>query len=859
MGWLDGRARNSIRERIESEHTGKTATMARMVIILALCHNFDKSSASNMQLFLVGIIFIMAAYHFALYILRPRDRSPAYFGAFCCSIIMLQLMSSYPYNLHDKGLNNIASWLISNFGIVPPSFLWSISIAGSGVFMLQFLTSRLDGYYPKRLHALSWVLLGVIALFSVLHQVSLYMDPHCFTLPNVFSLGINGTVLTISLLILYVLISAVRQRQENALIMMLGFFVLFVTIFIDVLSASGVLEIGKIIAFGTMFFIFSHAVVIARGFSNAHTDVENLSARLLSLDKLKDDFLANTSHELRTPVHGIIGLSESLVDGAAGALPKKAVETLSVISSSGRRLTTLVNDILDFSKLKNQDITLQKKHVDLRQLAGVVTTVLRTTLADKRLVLINNVPPTVPYVYGDENRLEQVMYNLVGNAVKFTPTGQVSISARAAGSGFVEVSVEDTGVGIPADRLGDIFEWFEQVDGSMSREFGGTGLGLSITKQLVELHGGVISVESDPGKGSRFVFTVPEYKGATEIPDDRPGSVFSEKAVILSPSAATPQVSEQDANPAWPDGSDPASILVVDDETANKLLIANQLSLHNYRADIACNGMEALRMIGNNTYDLVLLDIMMPKMSGYDVCREIRKKYSLHELPVLMLTARSRASDILAGFEAGANDYMTKPFGKAELLARARTLLSLKKAVKTALDNARLANIDGLTELANRRHLFSQAKKQFDIAKRYHRSLSLMMMDIDEFKKLNDTYGHDTGDNMIQLVARTISSQARATDIVGRYGGEEFAVVMPEASHGEAGIMAERIRKAVRDQRLVLGEDQRLGCTISIGYAECDNTMESVDDLFRKADKFMYMAKQSGRNRVEGQGMAILF
>jgi len=434
-----------------------------------------------------------------------------------------------------------------------------------------------------------------------------------------------------------------------------------------------------------------------------------LSERLRQVDQLKDDFLANTSHELRTPLQGIIGIAESLFDGVAGEQSDKGRTNLSMIISSGKRLSNLVNDLLDFSKLKKQELVLQRKAVDMRTLTEVVLRLSEPLIAGKDLTLKNEIGEDIPPVDGDENRLQQIMYNLVGNAIKFTESGSVTVSAKVTpplppsrgkfssdsppgrGEGWVDspleggqggvisISVSDTGIGIPQDKIGEIFQSFEQVDASISREYGGTGLGLSITKQLVELHGGTIRVESEVGKGSRFTFTLPIAEGMPEpmaqgrevaklreVPENLPQRHGDTEKKTLSLGASV--------SPWQPE----FKILVVDDEPINHQVLANHLSFGNYVVTQAFTGEEALQAIERGgTFDLVLLDIMMPRISGYEVCQKIREKYLPSELPVIMITAKNQVSDLVEGFSSGANDYLAKPFSKDELLARIRTHLNL--------------------------------------------------------------------------------------------------------------------------------------------------------------------------------------
>ena len=393
--------------------------------------------------------------------------------------------------------------------------------------------------------------------------------------------------------------------------------------------------------------------------------------RLKQVDEIKDQFLANTSHELRTPLNGIIGLSESLKDGVAGKLPHKAIENLDMITNSGKRLSNLVNDILDFSKLKNKDIVLSLQPVDLYPIASLVLKLSEVFVKDKAVTLINSVPKGIPLAKADENRLQQILYNLVGNAIKFTERGRVEIKAEPQ-KGQLKISVIDTGIGIPKDKFDSIFKSFEQVDGTTERQYGGTGLGLSVTKQLVELHGGTINVNSIVNKGSEFSFTLPisaEKKNENSFSEKVVGH---EKAQSLKPDISAESGTEVVLNTA------DINILIVDDEPINRRVLENHLTVAGYGVHEVGSGKEALELLDKDyRFDLILLDIMMPNMSGYEVCETIRKRYLTSELPIVLLTAKNRVSDLVAGFNVGANDYLTKPFSKNELLSRIKTHLSL--------------------------------------------------------------------------------------------------------------------------------------------------------------------------------------
>jgi two-component system sensor histidine kinase ChiS len=399
------------------------------------------------------------------------------------------------------------------------------------------------------------------------------------------------------------------------------------------------------------------------------------AAELKKVDQLKDQFLANTSHELRTPLNGIIGLAEALYQNDMTTAVRQ--ENLSLIISAGKRLNKLVNNLLDFSKIHNERIELHLKSLELRSLVEVVIRIYQPLAQRKSLLLTNLVPANLPFVQADEDRLRQVLHNLIGNALKFTSRGSISVQARASQNG-VEISVADTGIGIAKDKQEAIFQAFVQADGSIRREHTGTGLGLSISRELVEIMGGRMWVQSEPGKGAVFFFTLPTTEQQPE-----PLSLTDSESALSRPQLPLPsngKSSEEVASASLLPLSEKKAfqILVVDDEPINHEVLRHHLSDSRYQLTLTHDGKEALEALnGKKKYDLVLLDIMMPRMSGFEVCQEIRKKYPPSELPVIMVTAKNQVEDLVAGLAHGANDYIAKPFSRDELLARIQTHLNL--------------------------------------------------------------------------------------------------------------------------------------------------------------------------------------
>ncbi|MEO1352183.1 MAG: ammonium transporter [Cyanobacteria bacterium J06635_15] len=416
-------------------------------------------------------------------------------------------------------------------------------------------------------------------------------------------------------------------------------------------------------------------------------ELAQANAELKQLDRLKNEFLANTSHELRTPLNGIIGIAESLIGGVTGSLSKATQDNLALIVGSGRRLSNLINDILDFSTLRAHNLTLRQKPIHLRGLADMVLALSTGLIGHKQLQLVNEIPAELPLVQADENRLQQILHNLIGNAVKFTAVGKIAVTASPLPDQpekKIIITVSDTGVGIPLDKRERIFESFEQADGSVARQYGGTGLGLTITKQLVELHGGNIWVESSVDTGSQFHFTLPLATPAELAAVDIPATPEPlylptlEQLVVGSPDsngALSPAVVAESA-----ELNRRFKILIVDDEPVNLQVLRNHLSLENYAIAQAASGEDVFRVIKQGFQpDLILLDVMMPNMTGYEVTHKLRERFSANELPILMLTAKNQVTDLIQGLETGANDYLAKPIAKNELLARIKTHLRLSQ------------------------------------------------------------------------------------------------------------------------------------------------------------------------------------
>jgi len=291
-----------------------------------------------------------------------------------------------------------------------------------------------------------------------------------------------------------------------------------------------------------------------------------------------------------------------------------------------------------------------------------------------------------------------------------------------------------------------------------------------------------------------------------------------------------------------------AKILIVDDDEFNVDILEQSLNLEGYDTISVRSGKEAIEAVKNLNVDLVLLDIMMPDMNGYEVCKIIKSDKKISYIPVIMLTAKKDRSDKVQGLDIGADDYVTKPFHKEELVARIRAMLRIKN-IQTRLET--ISVTDELTMLYNRRYLFQRLDEELSRAKRRKGEFSIIMIDIDHFKKINDTYGHQFGDFVLKNLANIFRSLVRKEDIVARFGGEEFVIICPDESEDGAFILAERIRKEAQTYTFVsTGNSTHL--TISLGIASFmeGGSNDSVDDLIKKVDEALYTAKKAGRNKT---------
>lgn len=699
--------------------------------------------------FLFGSILIIGIYHFSLYFMKIKNLTTLFFSLFCIATSFRVVFTGETFFenfLFNLGFETRTKIEYLTFYLGTPFFAGFVYHQ----FGHAFLFKKAFKYLVSLLYIFSFIILfSKVKIFS--HTVSIY----------------QLLTLIASIYITAFLFKAIHDKIEGSKMFLAGWLILLSLIINDILYNQGIIISINLAPLGLLVFIIIQSIILARKLSNAFFEIQRLSTELESkneqlskIDKLKDEFLANTSHELRTPLNGIIGIAESMIDGAGGDLPTIARENLAMVVASGKRLSALINDILDFSKLKNQELTIQMKPLDIRTLVEIVMKLSTPLIKDKNITIINTIPVGIKSIIGDENRVQQILYNLIGNAIKFTEQGKIQIQARQLDD-FIEISIQDSGIGIPAEKINDVFKSFEQVDASTAREYGGTGIGLSITKKLVELHNGKIWLKSELGTGSTFYFTLP---------------CSDEKSIQLQDRELSIPIIEQQKELEIDLTSENIRVLIVDDEPINIQVLKNHLSLKDYLIIQAFNGHDALDIIENYTIpDIVLLDVMMPKMNGYQVCEQIRNKYPADKLPVIMLTAKNRVIDIVEGFNSGANDYLTKPFHKDELLMRIKTHLSLAR-INTSY--ARFFPNEFL------QHLEQDNILEVKLGDHKQKLMSVLFSDIRSFTSLSESMSSEESFNFINSYLKRIGPKVRKYNgFIDKYIGDAIMALYPNSAN----------------------------------------------------------------------------
>jgi two-component system chemotaxis sensor kinase CheA len=435
----------------------------------------------------------------------------------------------------------------------------------------------------------------------------------------------------------------------------------------------------------------------------AKAELELYSEQLQQSSQYKSNFLANMSHELRTPLNSILILSQILSENENRTLSAEEEGYASVINSSGNDLLSLIDDILDLSKIEAGKMIMTLDEVNVTEIPEQLKQLFQPVADKKNLSFQIEVSDNIPHLlHTDGQRLQQVIKNILSNAFKFTDSGSVTLSMRGAdpesiekylpeysGQTVLEISVRDTGIGIPRNKQQLIFEAFQQVDGDTTRQYGGTGLGLSICNEFMRLLGGQIILESELRKGSIFTLFVPSRPDMNEEQTQQQLQQQESAATLIQQTEVPSyertlehKLAQQEQNEHEFDLFNGKKVLLVEDDSRNVFALVNALESKGFKVATASNGEQCMDMLEQSSdYDLILMDIMMPIMDGFEAMRAIRSNAQFAELPIIALTAKAMKSDRDKCLEAGASDYISKPLNMEQLYSLMRVWLT-KQAVQ---------------------------------------------------------------------------------------------------------------------------------------------------------------------------------
>lgn len=688
-------------------------------------------------------------------------------------------------------------------------------------------------------------------------------------------------------------------------------------------------------------------------------EMEIMNEELAKANKMKSQFLANVSHELRTPLNSIMGFSELLKEKSFGELNEKQTQYVNYIHTSGSHLLHLINNILDLSKIEAGRLELEPEEFPLTDVIGEVLGSIKPLAHKKGVIVESKTTPISPIVKLDRQKFKQIMLNLLSNAVKFNREGgrinvDWNISEEPRGT-IVEkalyISVKDTGIGVQGADIPKIFMEFEQLDPSITREYGGTGLGLALTKRLVELHSGRIWLESEYGKGSTFNFVIPQ--GETDLKHETIYANFSEdtaadsyydrealfatilvasesqdmnelikayltqngyhvrlavdgvdlveKAGQIKPFAiilgialpkkdgwevlrelkASPDTCEIPAiivsssnnkelgfslgavdylvKPVNKDNllstldklsfttklkRHPFSILAIDDEPQVLEFLGDILEKEGFGVLKATNGEEGIALAIERDPDLIILDLMMPRVSGFDVIYHLKKHPTAKDIPIMIFTAK----DITAADKVMLGDGIANILKKADF-SKSHLLNEIKKL--EMVYPARAHMIDPLTRVFNHRYFTYWIIQELARGKRYGLPFAMIMVDIDGLREYNTKNGLLFGHEMLVDLARLIDGNIRKADCLIRYGGDEFLIVLPNINKEAATAVAEKLRFRVGSHGFSSSDGKRNGrITVSIGVAAFPADGKDSKELLININKAVKSAFQSGGNKV---------
>ncbi len=622
-------------------------------INFGLQDNINYANIISISIEMIGSVLtlLFGMYYLGVYFNRERDKRFLSTGLYFFTIpatllfngekLVMQLFPGIPSELMSK--------------VQQISFILTI-------VMLSEIMNQLDKEILSDKAAKKVKIYSIIYIFIVViadYSKYVYLLPFMYTIVTAF----------IMYIIIKLLNTIVRKEfgslhRSGTLILLKSLICLFIAIIINFMYNFRLLNsiiFGSIAFFGYILFMVNLQADIL---SEAYKNMKEMSTELIKMDKVKDEFITKTSSELKAPLFGIINIAETVIKENKNDLSSKHIKDMIITKDIALKLTNTINDTLDITLLRNGQLKINISIVDIKVCINIVIESFKYIIQHRNIEIINNVHGCL-MVKADENRVIQILFNLISNSIKSMDKGTIKLNGERINN-MVYVSVEDAGCGIPKSKYNEVFNAYESLNSE------GIGMGLFICRQLIQLMNGSIYLKwSEINKGSCFVFSLPyseEKYDESIIADNENIKYFQPEASIQNK-----------------DNNYESTILIVDDELLNIQTALDILSRENYNVLTAFSGEEALEKINNNKIDLVVLDALMPRISGIDVCRKIRQRYSLIELPILISVLGNINYSLSLGFDAGANDFIAKPFVEKELILRTRTLITMRKYMDNAL------------------------------------------------------------------------------------------------------------------------------------------------------------------------------
>ncbi|GIK62556.1 MAG: hypothetical protein BroJett018_03500 [Chloroflexota bacterium] len=569
-----------------------------------------------------------------------------------------QIFSAMVFSLLIYSLSLIMARYIDTFNLDPEiTFYINTSLYGIFLILLLAFTLAFTNSWKRGVHPL---MITALVVLVVTNYLSWSGQAHASMKPSAEQGGSYVILLTpiglvsSGIFLIFPVISAMllwKTREHNGRVRHLWVapvLILFGIIWTIVIWPILLIPLNGItLAVAT--FILGRAVLMDQLFNplaqlSAELAVKN--SQLREADRLKSQFLANMSHELRTPLNSIIGYTDLVAEGVYGEVNPQQVDRLEKVTRNARSLLTLINDILDLSRIEAGSITLNTEPIHTREMLDSVLTILDPQINGKNLTVLREYADDVPPILADPMRARQILLNILSNAVKFTAVGHIRVKATPKGE-MVQFEIEDTGIGIPQEKQSLVFEEFRQVDSTSTRQYGGTGLGMSITKRLVEMSKGKIWLQSQPGVGTTFFFTLPIAE-----------NVF--------PAASLSVPSPYPVSRSTLGSGQQLRALIIDDSHDSQLFLKDALLADNrvWQVYAANSGREGLRFAQQVHPHVILLDVMMPSMDGWQVLKNLKEDHILAAIPVVIVSA---IDNYFLAKEMGASAVLSKPIDRAKL------------------------------------------------------------------------------------------------------------------------------------------------------------------------------------------------